>query len=197
MKYKPKNNVKPKMLGSSAPYRRFASEVNMEMLESFLLEDPDLETFARALRDPEYSEHSFIAMCRRFSVSLSRLQALYTEGMRSLGLLRMSTELPQVMADVAEDAKSRDIPCPRCDGKLVVPASDGPAPCPLCKQIGHVRVPGDKHARDLVFESMKLTGITSPLVAISQDLRSSEDTLGDMFRRTQTITLGRKEEPVS
>lgn len=191
---------KPKRIGNTsgvpdAPYRRFAAEVNMELLESFLMEDPELESFARALRDPEYQEHSFISMCRRFSVSLSRLQTLYTDGMRHLGLLRMSTELPQVMADVAEDAKSRDIACPRCDGKMIIKSADGDRPCHICKERGTVRIPGDKHARDLVFESMKLTAQSGPLVNINQNFKGGDDeNMASMFKMTQAITVGKKEE---
>lgn len=167
----------------------------MELLESFLMEDPELEAFARALRDPEYQDQSFMVMCRRFAVPLSRLQALYTEGMRHLGLLRMSTELPQVMADVAEDAKSRDIPCPRCDGKMIIKTQEGDSACHVCKATGTVRVPGDKHARDLVFESMKLTNQAGPLLAIQQNFRSQDDgNMAEMFKMTQAITVGKKEE---
>lgn len=181
-----------------APYRRFASEVNMELLEAFLMEDAELETFARALKDPEYQDYSFIALCRRFAVSLSRLQSLYTDGMRHLGLLRMSTELPQVMADVAEDAKSRMVPCNRCDGIGVIKTGgteeDGGArECPVCKGGKTIRVTGDKHARDLMFESMKLTGQTSPLVSINQTFKGDDDGMAALFRVAQNVTLGDRE----
>lgn len=186
---------KPK--STEVGYRRFSAEVDMESLQSFLLEDPEMEGFAKALQDPGYSKLSFVVLCRKFSIPLSKLQEIYTNGMRHLGLIRMSTALPEVMAGVAEDAKSRDVPCPRCDGRLVIKTGiDGETrPCHVCHERGTVRVAGDKHARDLVFESMKLTNQNGPLVAIQQNFRSADDdNMASMFKKTQVITVGKAEE---
>src|SRR5262245_10145355 len=93
-----------------------------------------------------------------------------------MALLQMCSQLPQVVADVTEDAKSHMHACPRCDGEKVVVSMRGNKStrknCPECKGTGEVRIIGDKHARDLVFESMKLTGQKSPLVAMQQNFVS-------------------------
>jgi hypothetical protein len=138
---------------------------------------------------------------RKFNISLHEAQCLYTDHMRYQGLLRMSSQVPQVMADVAEDAKSRMRVCPRCDGEKVVESTRGNKRgrrvCPDCKGTGEVRVIGDKHARDLVFESMKLTGQKGPLVAINQDFgsRDVDPTLDPrmetLLKMSQAITMGR------
>jgi len=65
--------------------------------------------------------------------------------------------LPQIMADVTNNALNRDVVCPRCDGLKNV--RDGEAEsrvCPVCKGEGQVRVPGDPHAIELVFEALAL-----------------------------------------
>lgn len=190
--HKPKGMIKNDI--GKLPYKRFEKEVDREKLEVFLAEDPEMESFLNALHDPAYKGSSFVTICRQFAVPLAKLQSIYTDGMRHLGLIRMSTALPEIMEHVAEDAKSRDIPCPRCDGKLVLKSADGvDKPCHVCHERGTVRIPGDKHARDLVFESMKLTAQNSPLVSITQNIKQDES-MADMFKMTQAITVGQKEE---
>lgn len=178
--------------------RRFREAVDPELLDAFVKDDPDLETFARALHDPDYSRMSFVNLCKTFNVSLGKLQQVYTDGMRHMGLLRMAAQLPEVMANVAEDAKSKTITCQRCDGlkvvRLPVGSDELDRPCPACRGTGEISAPGDKHARDLVFESMKLTGQGGPLVAIQQNFTGGDDTMEAMFKTTQMITIGRKEE---
>src|SRR5262249_51270730 len=62
--------------------------------------------FLQALSDPTYARCSFPTLLRKFNISLHEAQTLYTDHMRHMGLLLLSSQLPQVMADVAEDAKS-------------------------------------------------------------------------------------------
>lgn len=167
----------------------------MEKLQLFLAEDPSMESFLKALNDPGYQGSGFVTICRQFNVSLGKLQNIYSDGMRHIGLLRMSTHLPQIMEHVAEDAKSRDVPCPRCDGTLIIKDPNGDKPCHVCKERGTVRIPGDKHARDLVFESMKLTNQNGPMVAIQNNVISSDDSnIAEMFKKTQMITVGNRNE---
>jgi len=177
------------------PYRQFEKNVDMNKLEQFLAEDPNMDAFLNALHDPGYQNTSLIAICQKFAVPLSKLQAVYTDGMRHIGLMRMSTALPEIMEHVAEDAKSRDIPCPRCDGTLLIKIGDIEKPCHVCKERGTVRIPGDKHARDLVFESMKLTNQQGPMVAIQTNVFAPDDeNVAVMFKKTQEITVGSRQE---
>lgn len=183
------------------PMKRFYEGVDMDKLKFFLSENGDkFETLLAALQDPAFVTLSFAAIARKCRVTLHDLQLLYSDGMRQLGLLQMSTVLPQVMMDVASDALSRQVVCPRCDGlKIsVIRNKDGQItderPCPACKGEGEVRVTGDKHARDLVFESMKLTNQGGPLVAIQQNIGSALDSsMESMMKLTQSITIGKKD----
>src|SRR5262249_10381662 len=117
--------------------------------------------------------------------------------MRFIGLLRMSNQLPQVMEDVTEDAKSHMQVCGRCDGEKVIQFTRAnkttSKKCPDCKGTGEVRVVGDKHARDLVFESMKLTRQREgPIVAIQQNIGAGgglSAKLEDLLKQTQSVIL--------
>lgn len=184
------------------PMRRFRENIDPDKLELFLNQHEKYQTFIASLHDPAYSKLTFAIICRKFGVSLHELQTLYTDGMRHLGLLEMAANLPQVMVDVSEDAKSRMVSCPRCDGEGVVwfgmEDKQQSKPCPQCKGVKEVRVSGDKHARDLMFESMKLTGQRGPLVAIQQnfgDASGLDAKMEGMLKLTQGITMGEKKDP--
>ena len=110
-----------------------------------------------ALHDDAYRNTSPGTLCRRFGISLQDLVDVWREYNSLLGQMYMSTHLPQIMRDVTNNAMSRDVVCPRCDGLKTV--RDGEAEsrvCPVCKGEGQVRVPGDPHAIELVFEALAL-----------------------------------------
>jgi hypothetical protein len=120
----------------------------------------------------------FLSACMKAEVTLNQLQDLYSNYQRIAGVMRMSQHIPQVFEDVAIDAKSKMASCPRCDGYGVIEdlsaekREDAPPPtrrCPVCKGEKEVRVPGDKLARELVFESLEMTGKKGPSVAIQQN----------------------------
>jgi hypothetical protein len=182
------------------PMRRFHETVDMEKLEYFLSENEKYETFIAALHNPAYVTQSFARIARKCGITLHELQEIYSNGNRQLGLLRLSTELPQIMEDVANDAKNRQVVCPRCDGYKLVPVRGKPdesRECPICMGDGTVRALGDKHARDLVFETMKLTNQGGPMVAINQNFGSShlDQSMESMLKLTQSVTLGERNDP--
>ena len=120
----------------------------------------------------------FLTACEKSEVTLNQLIDLYSSYQRITGVMRMSQHIPQVFEDVAIDAKSKMSSCPRCDGYGVIEDASAehregkPAPtrkCPVCKGEKEVRVPGDKLARELVFESLEMTGKKGPSVAIQQN----------------------------
>lgn len=185
------------------PARRFWSNIDREQLELALSSVPDkYDAFLNALHDPTLMRASTPTLMRKFNISLHELQLLYTDHMRQLGLLKMSSDLPQVMSDVADDAKNKLILCPRCEGTKVVESTKGKKKiqrtCPSCEGVGRVLAQGDKHARDLMFESMKLTKLGGPLVAIQQnfgDNSNLDSKMESQLKLTQSIIMGdRKEE---
>ena len=173
------------------PMKRFRENIDPEKLELFLSENEKYAGFVEALSSPEYSHLSFASICRRFHVTLHELQVIYTDGQRHLGLLSMANALPQVMVDVSEDAQNKMVLCNRCDGLKMV--DDGERVCPECEGEGKISATGDKHARDLMFESMKLTNQKGPLVAIQNNTYSGnglDSRMEEILKATQTIALG-------
>lgn len=113
-------------------------------------------------------------LCRNCNIRWDEMVDFHRNFNVQQGLLRASNHLPHVMEDVAVDAKSRVQGCTRCDGAGKMGAqvsNDGevlaePKDCPDCEGTGKVRVPGDQGARNLMFETMGLTGKSKgPLVA--------------------------------
>lgn len=192
------------------PMRRFRENIDIDKLELFMSENDKYIGFLAALNDPGHARLTFASICRKFNVTLHELQMLYTDGMRHVGLLNIASKLPQVMEDVAEDSLSHQVVCPRCDGNKILidvlerdektgkPTKTQERPCPVCEAAGKVRQVGDKHARDLVFESMKLTGQKGPLVAIQQnfsgDSAGLDASMEGMLKLTQGVVLDRKKQ---
>ena len=158
--------------------------------------------FLQALSDPTYARCSFPTLLRKFNISLHEAQSIYTDHTRHAALLQMCSQFPEVIADVTEDAKSHMHACPRCDGEKVVVFTRVnkrlKKKCPECKGTGEVRMIGDKHARDLVFESMKLTGQKSPLVAMQQNFVSGgrdmmlDNNMEKLLSLSAALTMGRR-----
>jgi len=184
------------------PALRFWNAIDREAFEFALSGKDKYSTFLRALYDPHYSRCSFPTLLRKFNISLHEAQSLYTDHMRCLGLLAMSNYLPEIMTDVAEDALSHMHACPRCDGEAVVESTRGGRKvrktCPDCNGSGKVRVIGDRHARNLVFESMKLIRQREgPLVAIQQNMGPDDmcPSLEDVLKHSYSLLHPRNHEP--
>lgn len=177
--------------------KRFEEHVDRENLLEFLADNEGsgekFRMMAAMMLDPAYARMRLATIARKCRISLAELQQVYTDGMRHIGMLQMATALPQVMADVAEDALSKTQVCPRCDG---LAATDSDVDCPICEGKGQIRVAGDKHARDLVFEAMKLTKNGGPLVAVTQNFGRSaaEEKMESMLKMTQTIVMGKESQ---
>jgi hypothetical protein len=184
------------------PARRFWNTIDREEFELALTSNDKYDAFLRALHDPHYSRCSFPTLLRKFNISLHEAQMLYTDHMRQWGLLEISNQLPEIMSDVAEDARTHMQACPRCDGEKFVESTRDHRkvlkPCPNCTGSGTVRVIGDKHARDLVFESMKLTRQRGPLVAIQQNISPPgaglDASLESLLKMTQAIVMGERSD---
>jgi hypothetical protein len=184
----------PEYASRDVPALRFWNSIDRDDFESALSGDDKYTTFLQALHDPNYGRCSFPALLRKFNISLHEAQTLYTDHMRHMGLLAMSSQLPAIMADVAEDAKDRMESCPRCDGlKTISYQQTETRECPTCKGSGEIRRIGNEHARDLVFESMKLIRQRGPLVAIAQNIGADglDSRMESILKLTRAITMDR------
>ena len=88
------------------PACRFWNTIDREEFELALTPNDKYDAFLRALPDPHYSRCSFPTLLRKFNISLHEAQSLYTDHMGQWGLLQMSNQLPEIMSDVAEDART-------------------------------------------------------------------------------------------
>lgn len=163
--------------------RRFAENVPEDLFTAALESstDPKFVNFLAARINPLYKNHSLASLARKFNVTLADLDDLYRNYQLHVGMVRMMEHVPQVLVDVAEDAKSRIVVCSRCDGEgKLLDEKQNQRECPVCNGIGRVRQSGDKAARDLVFESIGLIGKRGPMVAIQNNFgldSGLEDTL--------------------
>ena len=143
-----------------------------------------------ALHDDAYRNTSPGTLCRRFGISLRDLVDVWREHNALLGIMYMSTHFPEIVADVVHNAMSRDVVCPRCDAlKNVRDGESESRVCPVCQGKGGVTVPGDPHARELVFEVMGLIGRKEPAIRIEQNVRV--ESLEEMLRIGQKPQTGR------
>jgi len=142
-----------------------------------------------ALHDDAYRNTSPGTLCRKFGVSLRDLVDVWREYNALLGIMYTSTHFPRIAADVVHNAMSRDVVCPRCDGlKTVRDREMESRTCPLCKGEGSVRVPGDPHAIQLVFEALGMVGRKGPAIRIEQNVRvESMEELLRMMRKTVMV----------
>jgi hypothetical protein len=142
------------------PIQWFFEDVPRTDLDDALLVSGDAR-FHRlydALHDDVYRRTSPGTLCRKFGVSWMDLMNLWYSYNMHLGLMRLANRLPKILDDIAEDSESRDRSCPVCDGIGYVATDSIRYTCVICDGVVKVRVPGDAHARQLVFEIIGLTG---------------------------------------
>ena len=181
--------------------RTFAEKVPLiefhEALE--LSKDTRFEKLWALMLDQAHRHTSFVALCNLAGISLTDLYDFWHKHQLHAGLIEMLNHVPKVLGDVGVDAESRNTACNRCDGQGkvldIIPGSDVEPEerlCPVCEGSGKMRVVGDKAARDLLFESIGLTGKRPPMVAIQQNF-GLESELGDVLLTSQKIITGGSE----
>lgn len=198
--------VKPKpiqRLHPAKPHRpsieRFISNIDRDLLEFLLDQEEKYRLFVRALHDPAQHHLSFTALMKRYAITLHEIQALYTDGKRHMGLIRMANNLPQVLEDIGEDSLSHYECCSRCDGlgqisfNTGILDEDGKAEmtqrvCPVCKGQKEVRVQGSKDSRQQMLEAMRIIGKSAPQITLNQQFGSGN--LEDELQVTQKIVMG-------
>jgi hypothetical protein len=142
------------------PIQWFFELVPRSGLDEALLSSGE-EQFHRlydALHDDVYRRTSPGTLCRRFGISWMDLMNLWHSYNMQLGMLQIATHLPKILEDVAEDSLSRYGPCPVCDGIGYLEVDSIRYTCVECEGRGKVLVPGDAHARRLLFEIIELIG---------------------------------------
>jgi hypothetical protein len=159
------------------------------------------------LMDPAYRKHSLPTLAKEVGLTYPQVLKMVTQHRLDQGLLRMSAHVPQVLEDVAIDSLSKDVTCGACrgfkvDDVAVVAVTEGVLDpetkrtvivqklddegrpvwerCLVCDGAGTLRKVGDKAARELMFETLQLTGKRGPMIAqqfINAGGQSVEDAL--------------------
>lgn len=184
------------------------------ILEGASVADPRIEKMFNMMFDPAHSNKKLATMARECGLSYTELTDVIKKHRLAEGIVRMSEHVPQILTDVAEDAKNKSEFCPKCQGIGTVvdprppaikkgedvadfmdkndPRIDESAPipmtCPQCKGLGEVVKQGDQGARKLVFDSLGLTGGRGPLIAVQNNTLQAGD--GDDLE--SILAMGKK-----
>lgn len=180
--------------------------------------DDKFDQMLKYMCDPRFGrELSLYAIARRCNVSLRELTEMFRDSQMMEGTARMLNHVPDVMEDIAIDARSKMDVCPRCNGsgqeiekcsdcngsKRASEAKGRPTPircktcegkgkvsvgeCLKCGGTGKIRVVGDEAARKLLMEATGQTGKKGPLVAQQFNLTAGTQSLEDMIAATDRI----------
>lgn len=142
-----------------------------------------------------FKKYKFSTLTRMLGLTPENLVDFWRNHQIQAGIVQTMNELPQIMSDVAEDAKSRMVYCQKCDGiGQVLDGFDESVAgkrtpllriCPACEGAKKVRQVGDKDARNLVFETAGLTKKHGPMVAIQMNsnspLEATVDEIGNIL----------------
>lgn len=176
-------------------------EIPRDVAEAALRQsgDPHATRFLQLWRDPKLVRKQPGEIAEMAGLTLAAFQRLWSDHNLQKGLIRLSSHTPQVLEDVAIDAKSKWDVCPKCDGagelteQKIEQDENGEVKvaltrvCPKCEGQKKVRVAGDKDARNLVFETLKLTGQRGPLVALQQNFGAPE-TISERVAAVEKLT---------
>ena len=199
---------------SSSPYALMESPEYRGKLIEVLRQNPDdrIQSLCDQAEDKTLKTPKSIAsIARSLGLHSKEIAKAFMDGKIDEGIVRMAEHIPDVMEDVAVDAKSRDVACNKCDGVGIVHRADGvdehgekqykQVQCPFCEGKGTVRQIGDTDARKLIFEAAKLTGVRGPLIAQQINEFSGDRGIEDLLQSARqlaapktTITIESKGE---
>jgi len=134
--------------------KRLATTLSQDELVGALHSSAD-ERAVRLLQmmgDPAFAQFSLGKLCQRVGLTSIDLLNAFRNYQLLRGIIEMSRVAPEIMADVAEDARSRMETCKGCQGEGMINTRR----CPQCEGEGVARVPGDYRARKLMFQTLRL-----------------------------------------
>ena len=178
----------PKLAREGIAMDNFWQDCDRDAVQSYMADDPRFAKLLTMMADPLKSNRRFSWLCESAGVGLKDVCDLYMDRQRRSGMMRLAGRLPEVMADVGEDALSHKTVCHSCEGGRLEDGSE----CGDCRGTGIRRTPGDAQARDLLFETFKFTNQKGPLIAMQQNFTNepSSERLEDLFKMTRQITQG-------
>lgn len=173
-----------------------------ELKQALALSDnPKAESFLKDLSSPRYNRKKWTvsALAYKNGLKPSDLAQIWRRYNLAKGSITAISALPRVMQDIAEDARSTQEVCPRCDGMRIIErrikesvtdprtGESGETErvewldCPNCRGSGAVRKPGDRDARKVLTEMAEYTGKKVPLVSQTfVNMHNVESVVGDL-----------------
>lgn len=189
----------PTQTARDKPFRTFLDAIPREHFLGVLAAQPEESRLRSllALMTADYSSYThpplLVTLCKKAGVTMQDIMNLMKDHAVAEGTVKMMLSLPQVMEDVGEDAKTRKRTCTVCRGvgEIEVCDSEGKPTgdmqtCLNCEGTGKVREIGDKHSRELMFETAELTNKPrGPLINQNFDLRDTQ--LKQVLMATQDL----------
>lgn len=188
MSPRPGWNKSPKQRKEIVALNHFSKHISREELAHALGDADDTRAMqlANLMLDPEYAKTTVGVLANKVGLTTSSVIEAYRKRKVAESTAIILKHAPQIMEDVAEDAKSRIVVCPTCKGEKVVeirtPDRVTCAPCLTCEQTGKVKESGDNNARKLVFESIGLIGKTVPLIDARKVVIGDDDGLEETLK---------------
>jgi len=168
-----------KLFGLPPMHKMESLDQRVEIAGVLALSDrQDFKDLSRAALDPLNSGVSFARLAEKSGLNFHMISSEYRAIKVDEGYVRAARHLPDLMEQVAVDAKSRDERCRTCKGTGKL---DEDKPCPTCDGLGTVYVLGNAERLKLIFETFQLTGKGGG-VAVNLDLRkvAASETLEDL-----------------
>lgn len=121
--------------------------------------------------DPDNTRSSLARIAERHGLNFHDISEEYTRLRKSEGFIRAAHHIPEIMEQVAEDAKNRWEECARCNGTGKVDSSEGVVDCGCVN--GKVFVQASIDHLKLMFDTFGLTGKGGG-VNVNLDLRKTD-----------------------
>lgn len=182
---------------SKIPVSNFRTEIELDDLVSVLSIHAKSKPACSAMLDLlQFEENHTVPLarlCLEADLDWSEFVQLFKDFKLDSAAIIAHREFPDLMRDTMEDAKTKEVACPRCFGVGHVDAAevglqnklDGPVACPDCLGEKKIRRIGDRTARLIVFESLGQIKKRGPMVAINQQFVSGGG-------QSEFITVGQK-----
>ena len=136
--------------------------------------DPRFKEFLARINIPRYRRVSLQTIAKACNITLAEFNNWWNRESAQRSIAIAQTESVMITRDMAQDARTQESVCPRCDGLKFIPAPPGlpdtvdgyrmieePTAdsmakyirdCPVCVAAGRIKKPGDSHARDKILE---------------------------------------------
>ena len=176
--------------------RKMESPEDREFLLNLLSrsDHPQVKMMLLRASLPDFASTSLAKIMEDCGLNFHMISREITSLYKSEGFIRSAQHLPEIMEQVAVDAKSKESACKACSGTGKVRTGKNLAEesCKKCDGTGKVYKLGDVERLRLMFETFGLTGKAGGGVNVNLDLRqpSNHETLDSLSQSIAPILEG-------